>query len=66
MMQLRKCVNHPYLFDGADPNPAVTDEGIVDASGKMQVLDKLLDKVGVWVCCVWVWVWVCACVCIWP
>ena len=36
-MQLRKCVNHPYLFDGADPNPSVTDEGIVDASGKMQV-----------------------------
>ena len=39
-----KCVNHPFLFDGADPNPGFTDQAIVDASGKMQVLDRLLPK----------------------
>ena len=37
MMQLRKCANHPYLFDGADPAPGTTDERIVEASGKLQV-----------------------------
>ena len=44
VMQLRKAANHPYLFDGADANPMVTDEGIVTSSGKMVVLDKLLTK----------------------
>ena len=29
--QLRKCVNHPYLFDGAEPGPPyTTDEHIVE------------------------------------
>ena len=45
LMQLRKCVNHPYLFDGAEPGPPfTTDEHIIDNAGKMRVLDKLLPK----------------------
>lgn len=44
-MQLRKCCNHPYLFDGAEPGPPyVTDEKLVQDSGKMVLLDKLLKK----------------------
>ncbi|KAJ1679398.1 chromatin remodeling complex Adenosinetriphosphatase, partial [Spiromyces aspiralis] len=44
-MQLRKCCNHPYLFDGAEPGPPfTTDEHLVYNSGKMKVLDKLLRK----------------------
>jgi SNF2 family DNA or RNA helicase len=45
VMQLRKCCNHPYLFDGAEPGPPyTTDQHIVDNSGKMIVLDKLLSR----------------------
>ncbi|QQP55261.1 Chromatinremodeling complex ATPase chain Iswilike, partial [Caligus rogercresseyi] len=45
LMQLRKCVNHPYLFDGAEPGPPyTTDEHIVDNAGKFKVIDKLLPK----------------------
>ena len=43
VMQLRKCCNHPYLFDGAEPGPPfTTDEHLVFNSGKMVILDKLL------------------------
>merc|ERR1712223_163842 len=45
LMQLRKCTNHPYLFDGAEPGPPyTTDEHIIDNSGKLNILDKLLPK----------------------
>merc|ERR1719290_916358 len=45
LMQLRKCANHPYLFDGAEPGPPyTTDEHLVQNSGKLLVLDKLLPK----------------------
>lgn len=45
LMHLRKCANHPYLFDGAEPGPPyTTEEHIVENSGKMVVLDKLLSK----------------------
>lgn len=45
LMQLRKCCNHPYLFDGAEPGPPfTTDQHLVDNSGKMIVLDKLLKS----------------------
>ncbi|WKY02173.1 hypothetical protein Q1695_015858 [Nippostrongylus brasiliensis] len=45
LMHLRKAANHPYLFDGAEPGPPyTTDQHIVDNSGKMVVLDKLLKK----------------------
>ncbi|ELT93996.1 hypothetical protein CAPTEDRAFT_18898 [Capitella teleta] len=45
LMQLRKCCNHPYLFDGAEPGPPyTTDQHLVDNCGKMVLLDKLLPK----------------------
>lgn len=45
VMQLRKCCNHPYLFDGAEPGPPyTTDEHLIDNSGKMIILDKILGK----------------------
>uniref|UniRef100_A0A1I7XJC3 Helicase ATP-binding domain-containing protein n=1 Tax=Heterorhabditis bacteriophora TaxID=37862 RepID=A0A1I7XJC3_HETBA len=45
LMHLRKAANHPYLFDGAEPGPPyTTDQHLVDNSGKMVVLDKLLVK----------------------
>lgn len=45
VMQLRKCCNHPYLFDGAEPGPPyTTDEHLVQNSGKMIILDKILNK----------------------
>ncbi|KAI8909880.1 SNF2 family N-terminal domain-containing protein [Powellomyces hirtus] len=45
VMQLRKCCNHPYLFDGAEPGPPfTTDEHLIDNAGKMVVLDRMLKK----------------------
>lgn len=45
VMQLRKCCNHPYLFDGAEPGPPyTTDEHLVYNSAKMVILDKLLTR----------------------
>ncbi|KAK9509609.1 hypothetical protein O3M35_006882 [Rhynocoris fuscipes] len=45
LMQLRKCSNHPYLFDGAEPGPPyTTDEHLIYNCGKMVLLDKLLPK----------------------
>lgn len=45
LMQLRKCTNHPYLFDGAEPGPPfTTDYHLVESCGKMVLLDKLLPK----------------------
>nr|KAJ3421576.1 Chromodomain-helicase-DNA-binding protein 1-like [Polyrhizophydium stewartii] len=42
LMQLRKCVSHPYLFDGVEPEPFVAGEHLVESSGKLKVLDQLL------------------------
>jgi SWI/SNF-related matrix-associated actin-dependent regulator of chromatin subfamily A member 5 len=45
VMQLRKCCNHPYLFDGAEPGPPyTTDEHLIDNSAKMIMLDSLLKR----------------------
>ncbi|KAF9031921.1 SNF2 family N-terminal domain-containing protein [Panaeolus papilionaceus] len=45
VMQLRKVTCHPYLFDGAEPGPPyTTDEHLIENSGKMIILDKLLGK----------------------
>ncbi|RQM05542.1 hypothetical protein DH86_00001560 [Scytalidium sp. 3C] len=45
VMQLRKCCNHPYLFEGAEPGPPyTTDEHLVFNAGKMAMLDKLLVR----------------------
>lgn len=44
MIQMRKCCLHPYLFD--EPLTAsgdvITDEKIVEASGKLKILDQML------------------------
>ncbi|KAJ2901737.1 ISWI chromatin-remodeling complex ATPase ISW2 [Zalerion maritima] len=45
VMQLRKCCNHPYLFEGAEPGPPyTTDEHLVYNAGKMAILDRLLGR----------------------
>ena len=45
VMQLRKCCNHPYLFEGAEPGPPyTTDEHLVNNAGKMVMLDKILIR----------------------
>ncbi len=45
VMQLRKCCNHPYLFEGAEPGPPyTTDEHLIFNSGKMIILDKILTR----------------------
>ncbi|VAH56719.1 unnamed protein product [Triticum turgidum subsp. durum] len=44
-MQLRKCCNHPYLFQGAEPGPPyTTGDHLIETAGKMVLLDKLLPK----------------------
>ena len=43
VMQLRKCCNHPYLFEwpvGKDGNEVV-DDVLLAASGKLQLLDRM-------------------------
>lgn len=35
LTQLRKCVNHPYLFDGAEPEPFQLGEHLINTSGKI-------------------------------
>ncbi|XP_059506199.1 chromodomain-helicase-DNA-binding protein 1-like isoform X5 [Stegostoma tigrinum] len=42
LIQLRKCVDHPYLFDGVEPEPFQIGDHLVEASGKLHLLDKLL------------------------
>lgn len=45
VMQLRKCCNHPYLFEGAEPGPPyTTDEHLIFNAGKMVMLDKILTR----------------------
>ncbi|KAM9482671.1 chromodomain-helicase-DNA-binding protein 1-like [Clarias gariepinus] len=42
LMQLRKCVAHPYLFKGVEPEPFEIGEHLVEASGKLTLLDPML------------------------
>ncbi len=44
IMALRKCCNHPYLFNGAEPEPFVEGDHIWMNSGKFTVIDKLLSE----------------------
>ena len=45
VMQLRKCCNHPYLFEGAEPGPPyTTDEHLIYNAGKMVMLDRILVR----------------------
>ena len=46
-MQLRKVCSHPFLFDWpTDPktHEMIIDDELVGASGKMMVLERLLDE----------------------
>lgn len=51
IMELRKCCNHPFLFDGAEDNlhdmlrvyPTATDR-LIQASGKLELLDRMMQK----------------------
>ncbi|THV02439.1 hypothetical protein K435DRAFT_817796 [Dendrothele bispora CBS 962.96] len=46
-MELKKAANHPYLFDGAEPQADNEEDilkGLVMNSGKMVLLDKLLAR----------------------
>ncbi|KAM8875573.1 chromodomain-helicase-DNA-binding protein 1-like isoform 2-T2 [Spinachia spinachia] len=42
LMNLRKCVDHPYLFNGVEPEPFEMGEHLVEASGKLSLLDGVL------------------------
>ncbi|XP_022614805.1 chromodomain-helicase-DNA-binding protein 1-like isoform X1 [Seriola dumerili] len=42
LMNLRKCVDHPYLFDGVEPEPFEMGEHLIEASGKLCLLDSML------------------------
>ncbi|CAL5191787.1 unnamed protein product [Lathyrus oleraceus] len=44
VMQLRKACSHPYLFPGIEPEPYEEGEHLVQASGKLLILDQLLRK----------------------
>ena len=40
VMQLRKCCNHPYLFQGAEPGPPFfTGDHLVDNAGTLRFLE---------------------------
>ncbi|XP_056693459.1 probable helicase CHR10 isoform X1 [Spinacia oleracea] len=44
VVQLRKACSHPYLFPGIEPEPYEEGEHLVQASGKLMILDQLLRK----------------------
>jgi len=46
-MELRKCCNHPYLFEGADPgylDAAKALEHLLSSSGKLALLDRMMAR----------------------
>uniref|UniRef100_A0A665SU11 Chromodomain helicase DNA binding protein 1-like n=1 Tax=Echeneis naucrates TaxID=173247 RepID=A0A665SU11_ECHNA len=42
LMNLRKCIDHPYLFDGVEPEPFEMGAHLIEASGKLCLLDNML------------------------
>ena len=45
VMQLRKCCNHPYLFEGAEPGPPIHHRRAFNLQCcKMVMLDKILTR----------------------
>ncbi|XP_045798213.1 probable helicase CHR10 isoform X2 [Trifolium pratense] len=44
VLQLRKACSHPYLFPGIEPEPYEEGEHLIQASGKLLILDQLLRK----------------------
>ncbi|TNJ29609.1 putative DNA-dependent ATPase [Giardia muris] len=45
IMQLRKCSDHPYLFPGVEPEPFKEGEHIINVSGKMVIMDKIIVRI---------------------
>lgn len=47
-MELRKCCNHPYLISGVrekeEQEEGKKESGLIDASGKMILVEKMLVK----------------------
>ncbi len=41
---LGKACNHPYLFDGMEPEPYINGDHLITASSKFVFLDKFLPK----------------------
>jgi len=44
LLQLRKVCNHTYLMPDGEPNPYEITDAIVDGSGKLKILDRILPK----------------------
>lgn len=44
LLQLRKVCNHTYLMPDGEPNPYEITDAIVDGSGKLKMLDRILPK----------------------
>ena len=44
IMQLRKCCNHPYLFNGVEEENDEHSDHLINAASKTRILDKLLVK----------------------
>nr|XP_025659071.1 probable helicase CHR10 isoform X5 [Arachis hypogaea] len=44
VVQLRKACSHPYLFPGIEPEPFEEGEHLIQACGKLLILDQLLQK----------------------
>jgi len=44
LMQLRKVCNHPYMLPNSEPKPYTNGEHLIESSGKLAVVDKLLCK----------------------
>jgi hypothetical protein len=48
VMQLKKCANHPYLFEGAEPvglgSHGEAAQRMIEASGKLQLVMRMLPR----------------------
>lgn len=44
LMQLRKVCNHPYQLQNAEPDPYISGEHLITASGKFIILEKLINE----------------------
>ena len=44
-MQLRKCCNHPYLFQGAEPGPPyTTGDHLMENAGRVKIISIIWLK----------------------
>eukprot|EP01132_Coremiostelium_polycephalum_P005195 gene5195-6467_t len=44
-LMLMKCCNHPYLFPGVEPTPIQNGYHLIQNSGKLVILEKLIDSI---------------------